>query len=117
MLIDVVNLTFSHPFRPPGHEGHIPRLVQSITSMVNPHHHTIICGDFNINFRKNPNNSVSSQLKVLGFRQIITEPTTIKGSCIDHVYVGNSMEAIHKLHYPYYSDHEAIQVVMRKKLC
>ena len=103
-------------YRPPGNEGQIPRLAQRIASMTDPSHHTIICGDFNIDYRKSPSNLISAQLKELGFHQIVTEPTTIRGSCLDHVYVGRTLEAIHKLHYPYYSDHEAIRVVVRKKL-
>ena len=49
-------------------------------------------------------------------RYIIQKPTTYRGNCIDHFY-HNIPEAAkkveHKLHNPYYSDHEAVCVMIK----
>ena len=51
-----------------------------------------------------------------GFEQIVMEPTTYRGYCIDHVYHNISeteRKVDYKLHYPYYSDHEAVCVMIQ----
>lgn len=70
---------------------------------------TIICGDFN--FDRKEDNDLTKMLRSKKFKQIVKEPTTYRGYCIDHVYHNipdNGDKVLHKLHYPSYSDHEAI---------
>ena len=47
---------------------------------------TIIVGDFNICFKKNPNHEVFKMLIDLGFQQLISQPTHIDGGTIDLVF-------------------------------
>ena len=76
---------------------------------------TVICGDFNIDFRRNPNNLISQTLRKEGFSQIVKHPTTIHGTTLDHVYVRGKRRAEYFLHYPYYTDHEAVCVMLEKE--
>ena len=79
--------------------------------------HPLICGDFNLDYRANRRNLVSTRLEAMGFQQLIKVPTTIHGSCLDHVYVKMiNVVNKHKLYYPYYTDHEAICVMLKKTL-
>ena len=74
----------------------------------------MICGDFNIDRRQE--NVLTRMLKDKNFKQIVQKPTTYRGNCIDHFY-HNIPEAVkkveHKLHNPYYSDHEAVCVMIK----
>ena len=72
---------------------------------------TILCGDFN--FDRKVQNDLTKMLKSRGFTQIVKEPTTYRGYCIDHIYQNISEKKegiICDLHRPYYSDHEAVCV-------
>ena len=53
-------------------------------------------------------------MKGLEFKQIVTEATNIFGNCIDHVYITNEFKYKCLLHYPYYTDHEAVCVMLEK---
>ena len=71
---------------------------------------TILCGDFN--FDRKEENELTKMLRNQNFKQIVREPTTFRGYCIDHVYHNipekGEKVVLHKLYYPYYSDHEAV---------
>ena len=74
----------------------------------------MICGDFNID--RKVENVLTRMLKGNNFTQIVQKPTTYRGNCIDHFYhnIAERVKKIeHKLHYPYYSDHEAICVMIK----
>ena len=74
----------------------------------------VLCGDFNFDQKKE--NSVTRMLSEKGFKQIVKEPTTYRGSCIDHVYHNIPVlqgKVTYKLHYPYFSDHEAVCVMIQ----
>ena len=75
---------------------------------------TVVCGDFNFDYHKDPQNSLRVMLEKRGFTQIVTKPTTIRGNCIDHVYVRGVSHA-HHIYYPYYGNHEAVCVMVKKK--
>lgn len=77
---------------------------------------TIICGDFNYDYGKESTNLLSVSLENKGFKQIVLDPTTIYGSCLDHVYISNDLCSRYNLHYPYYSDHEAVCVMLKKPI-
>ena len=81
----------------------------------------IICGDMNIHF--NPcsprDNHLTSSLYDRGFVQLVTEATHIKGHILDHMYVKSCpnikmRRPLYQLHYPYYSDHEAVLLMLKK---
>ena len=85
------------------------KFVDDIRKGIDPKKPTIICGDFN--FDRRMENNLTRTLANLRFKQIVQDPTHILGGCIDHVYHNISTAAQkvdQKLHYPYYSDHEAV---------
>ena len=75
----------------------------------------VICGDFNYDLLKQPRNHFSTKLKKIGFQQIVTDSTHIKGGLLDHVYFfsPNSMTCkLFKIHPVYYSDHDAVTFIL-----
>ena len=78
---------------------------------INAKRPTLICGDFNFDCRKE--NEFTAMLRSKNFKQIVERPTTYRGYCIDHVYHNkpdHGERITYKLHYPYFSDHEAVCV-------
>lgn len=72
---------------------------------------TILCGD--LNFDRRDNNDLTKMLRSKKLKQIVQEPTTYRGNCIDHVYHNipdHGDKVMYQLQYPYYSDHEAVCV-------
>merc|ERR1711884_505323 len=77
----------------------------------------VVCGDMNIAFEpsKPCSNQLSDKMNRKRFKQVVTYPTHIKGNILDHMYVRCPVQPLWKLHYPYYSDHDAIMLLLRKK--
>ena len=100
----------------PSSQGHLNESVQILRRSIDPHQQTMICGDFNFNHLKEPGHKIGAALKSLGFRQIVMQPTTIYGSCLDHVYLRSNFLHKYKLYYPYYSDHECVCVMLKKPI-
>ena len=84
--------------------------VEVIKAGLNPDKPTILCGDFN--FDRKVVNGFTRMIRSKNFMQIVQEPTTYRGYCIDHVYHNipekGAKAVLYKLHYTYYSDHEAV---------
>ncbi|VDI59074.1 Hypothetical predicted protein [Mytilus galloprovincialis] len=70
---------------------------------------SIIVGDFNQDILKEER-YVESFMKSNGYVQIITEPTTEKGTLIDHVYVKGINSYCVRIVPTFYSYHEAIEI-------
>ena len=98
----------------PAYQKYLRDIKDNLLSHIT-RYQTVICGDFNIDFRKNPNNLISQTLNKEGFSQIVKHPTTIHGTTLDHVYVRGNRRAEYFLHYPYYTDHEAVCVTLKKE--
>ena len=82
----------------------------------------LICGDMNIHFntRSPRDNHLTASLYDRGFVQLVTEPTHVKGNILDHIYVRSCPNVkmrrpLYKLHHPYYSDHEAVLLMLKKE--
>ena len=75
----------------------------------------VVCGDMNIAFEpsKPCSNQLSDKMNRKRFKQVVTYPTHIKGNILDHMYVRCPVQPLWKLHYPYYSDHDAIMLILR----
>ena len=74
----------------------------------------MICGDFN--FEQKEENALTKMLGDKKINQIVQKPTTYRGYCIDHFYhsIPEAAKKVdHMLHYPYYSDHGAICVMIK----
>lgn len=89
------------------------QFIENVLSLID-RPQTVVCGDFNIDYRKAPNNAFSQAMEKIGFSQIVKVPTIMHGTTIDHVYIRN-MQSKYFLHYPYYTLHEAVCVVLKKK--
>ena len=95
-------------------------LLNNLIEMVDSNKSILITGDFNICFSRNPYNRMSKGLINSGFHQLMREPTHILGGHIDHVYWVSRKhqwkDPIHQRHSPYYSDHDAICVTIKRQV-
>ena len=105
-------------YRPPNPTSnkHLEQFMQTLREKIDPEQQTVICGDLNFNFLREPRHKIVIMLDQLGFQQIVRQPTTIHGSCLDQVYLRGKLLFKYKLHYPYYSDHECVCVMLKKEL-
>ena len=88
-------------------------LANLLQEIIIPSKQTIICGDFNICNKREPNNIVYKKLETLGFKQLINAPTHISGSQIDNLYSNINSKIQETFHSSvYYSDHDAIGVCL-----
>jgi hypothetical protein len=101
-------------YRPPDYHN-IEEFTNDIQNCLDFSKSMIICGDFNYNLLKQPRNQFSTRLEKIGFQQIVTDSTHIKGGLLDHVYFfsPNSMTCkLFKIHPVYYSDHDAVTFIL-----
>ena len=79
----------------------------------------IVTGDLNICFNKAPKQRFFKGMKELGFQQLVTEPTHVKGGTIDHIYWLDRRceweDPNIERYSPYYSDHDALLVTLRRR--
>ena len=91
--------------------GNSSLLLNNLQQLVDLERVTIVIGDFNACYRENTQNKVIQGLLHLGFKQLVQEPTHIRGRILDHAYILDSSEqmtvAIER-YSPYYTDHDAI---------
>ena len=99
----------------------VEKFSKVITDGIDEKKVNVVCGDMNIHFHPHTpcDNYVTSTLYEKGFVQLVKEATHIQGHILDHVYVRASQNVaikkpLHQLHYPYYSDHEAILLMLSK---
>ena len=91
-------------------------LIEKLKMMYDKEKTTIIGGDLNICVRAHPENYITKNLKELGFQQVVTESTHIDGGVLDHIYLSQyeNMTSNWIVDYfpKYYSDHDAIGLIM-----
>ena len=99
--------------------GHSVELLNNIIKMAPLENAVLITGDFNICYQMNRMNRLIQGLENLGFRQLVNEATHIRGRHIDHVYwrdpTGTWSEPDLDRYSPYYTDHDAIGLTIKKK--
>ena len=103
-------------YRPPKPTSvpNLDQFLRDVKDSITPTEQTVICGDFNFNILKEPKHRIAVMLNELGFKQIVREPTTIYGSCLDHIYLRSKFLHKYALYHPYYSDHECVCLMMKK---
>ena len=74
---------------------------------------TIVTGDVNICARKQHNNRLTQSMYDENYKLLTKTATHIKGGHIDHAYIKNA-KATMNLYTPYYSDHDALRVVVEE---
>lgn len=76
----------------------------------------VILGDFNVNALSEENYFLDYLTE---YKQVVTEPTHISGSLIDHIYVHknlfNTFDVETLVKIVYFSDHDAIKLKIRLK--
>ena len=106
--VDVINV-----YRSEEHSS--SDLAKTIINMVSPNKATIVCGDFNICYRKTPGDKLIKELEHFGMKQLNKEPSHEEGGTIDHIYYQKSSEwkePTIERHSPYYSDHDALCITL-----
>ena len=73
----------------------------------------LILGDFNEDSLSNTR-PITTALQSLGFTQIVSEPTHIRGACLDHIYIKNNQNSFPNfdvlLKSVYFSDHDTVNL-------
>ena len=89
--------------------------VSNLNHIANWYTIDVILGDFNINYfdEKESHNLKTTLESTLGYQQIVSKPTFLSGSLLDHVYIRS-----HKFKHVdntvigvYYSDHDAVKIL------
>ena len=96
-------------------EGNKRELLSKLLERLTPNKATYICGDFNICLFKEPQNVLSDTLKENSFVQIVQNPTFKSGSLLDHGYVRETNPFTVTTYAPYWSDHDAVLLVVHKE--
>ena len=99
--------------------GNLGTLLDMLTSCFSDKDVVLITGDFNLCNKKKSNNAIKATLLTNGFKLLIEESTQIMGGCIDHAYWKDE-DSLWDLpvldrHSPYYSDHDALCISLKKK--
>ena len=97
--------------------GNYEELQRHLERMIDKEKPVLIVGDFNFCYLKDTN-VTKIYLHNNNFSQIVTEPTHIEGSLLDHAYVrdiGKTHQYKTELHSKYYSDHKAVAVIVKKE--
>ena len=83
---------------------------------------TVICGDFNICYKSDRNNTMIKALEEIGFQQLVQASTHFEGGLIDHVYVRKCVSKVNidcSQYSPYYcaKDHDALLLTINQMVC
>ena len=109
--IDTINVYRSQ-------NGHLVELLTELRKMLQPGRPTLITGDFNLCYMTNINNRMGQGLENQQFRQLVKEPTHIRGGHIDHVYFRDDTneweQPVLERYSPYYSDHDCLCITLYK---
>ena len=82
------------------------RILDYISSTDKP---VLILGDFNDDILSQHTSIIVSLMSDHGFSQLVTKPTTAKGTLIDHVYYNRpTNDIVVEVRDTYYSDHDTI---------
>ena len=96
-------------------EGNKRDLLSKLLDILTPNKATYICGDFNICLFTEPQNVLTDTLKQNNFVQIVEKPTFKSGSLLDHGYVRETNPFTVTTYAPYWSDHDAVLLVVHKE--
>ena len=94
-------------------KGNTDEIIDEIKNMQDENKANIVTGDVNICARKHHNNRLTQSLCDENFQLLTKTATHIKGGHIDHAYSKNA-KATMILYTPYYSDHDALRVVVEE---
>ena len=99
--------------------GNLGTLLEILSASFSDKETVLITGDFNLCNRKKSNNVIKTTLVKKGFKLLIEESTQIMGGSIDHAYWKDEEELwempVIERYSPYYSDHDALCISLKKK--
>ena len=88
--------------------------VKNLDHIINWYTIDVILGDFNINYfdEKESHNLKNILENTLGYQQIVSKPTVLSGSLLDHVYIrSHKFKSVdNTVIGVYYSDHDAVKI-------
>ena len=109
--IDIINVYRSA-------DGSKTTLVENLRHLIEKGKTTVIAGDFNICGKTEKDDAVLKFISKNGFTQLIDEPTQIRGRQIDHLFINQpSLVRGIERYSPYYSDHDALLLTLKLKVC
>ena len=109
--VDIINVYRSA-------EGSKATLVESLRHFIKEGQTTVIAGDFNICGKTEQQDAVLRFITQNGFTQLNDEPTQIQGRQIDHMFINQpSLVRGIERYSPYYSDHDALLLTLKLRLC
>ena len=93
--------------------GSTDEIIEEIKKMQNEEKTNVVTGDVNICARRQHNNRLTQSMYDENFKLLTKTATHIKGGHIDHAYIKNAKATLN-LYTPYYSDHDALCVVVEE---
>ena len=95
--------------------SNVHNFVNYISDITNWYTIDVILGDFNINYfdEKESHNLRNILESTLGYQQVVSKPTFLSGSLLDHVYIrsGKFKSVDNIVIGVYYSDHDAVKIL------
>ena len=92
---------------------------KDLNSLIDVDKPTLITGDFNVCFLKDPKNAITKMLLDLGFRQFVKDATHIQGGHIDHCYWLDKKQVCEhpklERYSPYWTDHDVVAVTLMRR--
>ena len=98
--------------------GNLTELKELIEELIDGEKAELILGDFNFCFISNPSNPVTNFFEQNNFLQLIQEPTHIEGNLIDQAHLRDTKQDIEfssELHSKYYTDHNALAIIVKQR--
>ena len=98
----------------------IPGTLEALKKLIDEEKPTLVSGDFNLCYKRNPSNTLTARLLHDGFTQLVEDATQIQGGLIDHLYWRDCLEPIFEVPVvertsSYYSDHDTLLVTLAEK--
>ena len=120
---DFKDLILLAVYRSPSHNSAKDRteLIKCLSTIKDSSKPVVVCGDMNIPYNPSQpsDNLLSLNMINNGFKQLVGYPTHIKGNILDHLYLryppDTLIPPLHRMHYPYYSDHDAVLLMLKQK--
>ena len=95
------------------------RFIEDLTALLDKGKDIFILGDFNICYARDTFNEVFTELRRLGFRQLVKRPTHIEGGMIDLVFLlSSNPNTAHEVRQQaqFFTDHDVVEVLRGKNI-